>query len=153
MSFLVQGNCISKKVFLSYNSKSLNMKISKSLTIALILSAAQFAYAQSQDAQQALCDKLIQVDVDSAQGLYSVASRENIIVTNGKQDIEFVFLIVDKTIIVNISLKGSVYCIDETSKVSLKLKDGSDFDLPNGGKFNCDGEFSLFFGGGSGRKR
>jgi hypothetical protein len=53
----------------------------------------------------------------------------------------------------NITLKGSVYCLDESCKVNLKLKDGSDFDMPNAGKFNCDGEFSLFFGGGSGRRR
>jgi hypothetical protein len=60
---------------------------------------------------------------------------------------------VDKTVVMNISLRGNVYCLDESSKVNVKLKDGSDFDMPNMGKFNCDGEFSLFFGGGSGRKR
>lgn len=107
----------------------------------------------SQESDTTLCDRLILMEVDSVAGVYTVSSRENIVVTNGKQVVEFVFLIVDKTIIINIALKGSVYCIDETSKVNLKLADGSDFILPNAGKFNCDGEFSLFFGGGSGRKR
>jgi hypothetical protein len=125
------------------------MKTSILLILALFITASLY----SQDENTALCDSLILMEVDSVAGVYTVSSRENIVVTNGKQIVEFVFLIVDKTIIVNIALKGSVYCIDETSKVNLKLADGSDFILPNSGKFNCDGEFSLFFGGGSGRKR
>jgi hypothetical protein len=107
----------------------------------------------SQDAASITCDSIIRVNVDSVRGLYSVSAKETIVVTNGKQVVEFVFLLVDKTVVMNITLKGNVYCLDESCKVNVKLKDGSDFDMPNLGKFNCDGEFSLFFGGGSGRKR
>lgn len=125
------------------------MKISAAFIFIFL--SSHFLFSQEQP--KVNCDNIISVEADSTQGIYRVSARETVVVTNGKQNVEFVFLIVDKTIIMNITLKGSVYCLDESCKVNLKLNDGSDFDMPNVGKFNCDGEFSLFFGGGSGRRR
>jgi hypothetical protein len=109
-------------------------------------------FAQHEDT--ALCDSLIQVDVDSVAGVYNIGSRRDIIISKaGKDVLEFVFLVVDRVIIVHVSVLGDTYCVEEISKINFVFKDGTTLELPNNGKFNCDGEFSVFFGGGFGKKR
>ncbi len=108
----------------------------------------------SQDNTQSFCENLIRVDADSSRMTYNLSSREDIVIAqHGKDAIKFVFLEIDKIIIIHIDAVGGGDCIDDTNKITITFRDGSVLEMPNNGKFNCDGEFSLFFNGGYGNKK
>ena len=122
------------------------------IIIAFYLLCAQSVFSQNDTLS--VCEKLIRIDADSARGKYNLSSREDIIISkDGKDVIKFVFLEIDKVIIVHIDAVGGGDCVDETNKITINFRDGSKLQMPNNGRFNCDGEFSLFFNGGYGNKK
>lgn len=124
------------------------------VTLAFYLLSLQYSLCQSASDTISICEKLIRIDADSARGTYNLSSREDIIVSkDGKDAIKFVFLEIDKVIIIHIDAVGGGDCVDETNKIAITFRDGSKLNMPNNGRFNCDGEFSLFFNGGYGNKK
>jgi len=56
-------------------------------------------------------------------------------------------------IIMSIKAVGAGSCIDDNDKVNILFRDGSKLELSNDNKFNCDAEFTLYFGGVFGKKK
>jgi hypothetical protein len=129
------------------------------LIISAALLAATGAFAQSKESatlpsQQNPCDAYIESSIDSISGEYTTASRDDIIIMkDGKETLSIVFLIVDRSIVFSIAVVGGVYCVDETNKITITFRDGTAMELPHNGKFNCDGEYLLFFLGPFGKKK
>jgi hypothetical protein len=100
------------------------------------------------------CDNLLKTELDSVSGIYSRTSKDDILITkNGKNILNVVVLVMDRTVILSFNVLGGVYCIDETSKIEVTFKDSLTLEMPHQGKFNCDGDFSLFFYGSFGHRR
>jgi hypothetical protein len=127
--------------------------------ISAVLLVTTGAFAQSNESTtnespQNPCDTYIVSSIDSISGEYTTASRDDIIIMkDGKETLSVVFLIVDRSIILSIAVVGGVYCVDETNKVTITFRDGTAMELPHNGKFNCDGEFFLYFFGPFGKKK
>jgi hypothetical protein len=113
-----------------------------------------FNHAAAQQASSPECDAVVKTELDSLSGEYSRGSREDIIIAKeGKDVLTVSLLVMDRTVIISFTAVGGVYCIDETNKVNLFFRDGTSIEMANNGKFNCDGDFSLFFYGSFGNKK
>ena len=111
-------------------------------------------FSQAQQSPSPECEALIKTELDSASGEYSRGSRQDIIIAkDGKDILNVSFAVMDRTIILSFTALGGVYCMDETNKVNIFFRDGSSVEIANSGKFNCDGDFSLFFYGSFGNKK
>lgn len=119
----------------------------RSLLTLAFLFIAHAAFSQT------LCDLLVKIELDSATGAYSKISEDIVIVKNSKPVITIGFAVMDRTIIFSVIVAGGVYCVDETSKATFSFRDGSTLEMLNNSKFNCDGDFSLFFYGAFGKKK
>lgn len=120
--------------------------------ITFYLLSLQSVFSQSDTIS--VCEKLIRIDADSSRGTYNLSSREDIVVSKeGKDAVKFVFLEIDKVIIIHIDAMGGGDCVDEMNKIWITFRDGTKLEMPNNGRFNCDGEFSLFFNGGYGNRK
>jgi hypothetical protein len=121
------------------------------LTLA-VLSIFTFSVAQQSPSPE--CDALIKTELDSLSGEYARGSRADIVISKeGKDALTISFLVMDRTVILSFTAMGGVYCMDETNKVNIFFRDGSSMEMTNSGKFNCDGDFSLFFYGSFGNKK
>jgi len=56
-------------------------------------------------------------------------------------------------LIFNIQAVGAGNCIDDDNKMNVLFKDGTRLEFKNNGKFNCDAEFTLYFGGSYGKRQ
>lgn len=98
------------------------------------------------------CDNYLKLD--SAGGVYSQTSKQDIVIQkNGKDALSIVVLVMDRTIIVSFTVMNGVYCIDETSKIDFTFADGVELQMAHAGKFNCDGDFSTFYYGQFGHRK
>jgi hypothetical protein len=124
------------------------MRLHALLFICLFCTVTAFAQEVSP------CDNLLKTELDSASGVYTRASKQDIVLQkNGKDALTIVVLVMDRTVIVSFTAVGGVYCIDETSKIDLTFADGLEIQMAHNGKFNCDGDFSTFFYGSFGHKK
>ncbi len=55
-------------------------------------------------------------------------------------------------VIWTINMVGGPTCIDDDDKMNILFKDGTRLELENDSKFNCDGKFTVYFGGVFGKK-
>lgn len=125
------------------------MKLTFTLAFCFV---AKVLFAQTDTTS--ICEAFIRINLDSARGIYSLTSKEDIVISkNGKDEIKFVLLEIDKVVIIHIDALGGGDCIDETNKIHITFRDGTKLDMPNNGRFNCDGEFTLFFNGGYGNRK
>jgi hypothetical protein len=124
------------------------MRLHAFLFICLFSTATAFAQEASP------CDNLLKTELDSASGVYTRTSKQDIVIQkNGKDVLTIVVLVMDRTVIVSFTVVGGVYCIDEISKIDLTFADGLEIQMAHNGKFNCDGDFSTFFYGSFGHKK
>lgn len=117
-----------------------------------LLSACLFCVATAFSQATNPCDNYLKLD--SAGGVYSQTSKDDIIIQkNGKDVLAISVLVMDRTIIVSFTALGGVYCIDETSKIDFTFADGVEMQMVHAGKFNCDGDFSTFYYGQFGKRK
>lgn len=122
-------------------------------TLALLLALPVSAWCQ-QPQNPSPCESLVVTDADSLTGAYTQTSKEDIIIQHQDKDVlNVVFLVIDRTVILSWKVLGDVYCVDETSMITLTFRDGLQLKMPHQGKFNCDGELSVFFFGAFGNKK
>ena len=121
------------------------------LLVSAILLASIYSIAQNISPE---CDALVKLELDSLSGEYTKGSRQDIVIANnGKDVLSISFLVMDRTVILSFTAMGGVYCMDETNKVTIFFRDGTTMEMTNSGKFNCDGDFSLFFFGQFGNRK
>jgi hypothetical protein len=121
------------------------------ILIPIIFLISTYSMAQTASPE---CEALVKLELDSLSGEYTRGSREEIIITkDGKDVLSISFLIIERTVALSFTAIGGVYCIDETNKVNIYFRDGSSVETTNNGKFNCDGDFALFFFGQFGNRK
>lgn len=124
------------------------------MTLAVTSAFAQDPQIDTAVNHQSPCSAYVESRVDSLHGTYTTTSKKDILISkDGKETLSIVFLTVDRSIVLSIRAVHGVYCVDEDNKVLITFRDGTSLELPHDGRYNCDGEFSLFFFGPFGKKR
>jgi hypothetical protein len=95
------------------------------------------------------CSKYIMTEEDKVTGTKTTTIKEMLIVSNdgGKNGFGIYILQGTKSIIFSIKAIGAGSCIDDTNKMNILFRDGSRLELTNDGKFNCDSNYTQYFGG------
>ena len=100
------------------------------------------------------CSDLITTIADKVTGLSSRHSIEAIILNdNGKSKIEIRLLEVNSIIGILFLVEGASRCIDDTNEIYILFRDGTRLVIENDAKYNCDGEFKLYFNNIHGKKK
>ena len=100
------------------------------------------------------CSDLITTIADKVTGLSSRHSIEAIILNdNGKSKIEVRLLEVNSIIGILFLVEGASRCIDDTNEIYILFRDGTRLVIENDAKYNCDGEFKLYFNNIHGKKK
>lgn len=103
------------------------------------------------------CSELVSSKVDKMTGETSVSASEAIIVSDdGKEGIAIYLLQGNPggaRLIFILKAIGAGNCIDDDDKMNVLFSDGSRLEIENDGDFNCDAEFTVYFGGVFGKKR
>ena len=100
------------------------------------------------------CVDLITNSTDKVTGKVTRGSKESLIVSkDGKNGFGFYLFEGSNSIVVSATVVGAGGCIDDTDKMNILFRDGTRLELINNTKFNCDGNFTLYFGGVFGKKK
>ncbi len=123
------------------------------ISIVVLWLGPDLSYAQNEE--PAKCAGKIIEQTDSVSGNFTRSFKEKLVISNSPQDkLEFDLKQFNEAIVFSVLIKGSGdYCLDETSKMTVKFVSGETITLPMDGKFNCDNEFASFFGGPFGKKK
>lgn len=98
------------------------------------------------------CSNLISTETDKMTGRSTPMSKTLVISDDGgKTGFGIYLLKLQKTIVLTIVVRGASKCIDDKNDMNILFRDGTKLQLTNNGKFNCDGEFTLYFGGTFGK--
>ena len=102
------------------------------------------------------CSDYIQVNEDKMTGRKTIMGHEPIMVSNdgGKTGLIIMSMKTPKDdgIIISLRAVGASPCIDEDNKVNILFTDGTKHELKNEADYNCDGESTLYFAAGFGKK-
>lgn len=101
------------------------------------------------------CGSLISKTVDKVTGTSTIASKETLVISSdgGKTGFGIIMMKASNTVIVSIQAVGAGSCISDDDKMNVLFRDGTRFQVTNDGKFNCDPRFTLYLGGGIGKKK
>jgi hypothetical protein len=100
------------------------------------------------------CDDLVANETDKVTGKTARGSKESILVSkDGKNGFGFYLFEGSNSIILSATAVGAGGCIDDTNKMNVLFRDGTRLELVNNGKFNCESNFTLYFGGVFGKKK
>ena len=100
------------------------------------------------------CDALIKVSVDEVTGSSMTVASEILVSDDSKTGLRIsLFRTAVPTTIWLTKLFGGPRCVDEGDEMNILFTDGTRMGLTNNSKFNCDSEFTLYFGGVFGRKK
>lgn len=100
------------------------------------------------------CSQWVEYSVDKVTGESSISAKSKIIVSADKKSkgLGILLLVSERgTLIIHTKVIGAGSCIDQGAKANILFTDGSRLELNNDGKFNCDEEFTIYFGGPFGR--
>lgn len=101
------------------------------------------------------CNNWIETVTDKVSGRISTGAKKLLIVStdDGKTGFGIHMIIMEKgQLILSIQAVGAGSCIDEGDKINLLFTDGSRLELASDGKFNCEGNATVYFGGIFGKK-
>lgn len=101
------------------------------------------------------CNNWIETETDKVSGSTSISSKEMLTVsTDGGKTGFGIYLILSERgiLILSIQAVGAGSCIDEGDKINILFADGSRLELASDGKFNCDANATVYFGGAFGKK-
>lgn len=110
--------------------------------------------AVKEPAKSFTCDDLIISDTDKVTGKTTRGLKESIVVScDGKNGFGFYIFEGSNSIILSANVVGASACIDDTDKMNVLFRDGTRLELVNSIDFNCEGRFTLYFGGVFGKKK
>ncbi len=100
------------------------------------------------------CSDLVSTHTDKMTGESYLAPKQTILVSKdvGKTGIGIDFMQSDNMLILMIQAIGAGRCIDDDDKMNVLFRDGTRLELENDGDFNCENEFTLYFGGVFGKR-
>jgi hypothetical protein len=91
------------------------------------------------------CEDIIGTSHDKMTGKSSIDVKDFITVGDKEEGLNILLLYSDKTLIFSISVNGKVGCIDAKDKMYVLFRDGTRLELLHNAKFNCSGDFTVFF--------
>jgi len=98
------------------------------------------------------CSDIITTYLDKVTGFTARVNKEPIIVSKDlKNGFSFYLFEKNSIFVINLQVFGASSCIDETSKMNILFRDGTRLEFINNAEYNCDGNFTLYFGGVYGR--
>jgi hypothetical protein len=102
------------------------------------------------------CSNYIMTEIDKVTGISSLTAKEILIVSNDGGNNGFSFYILKSyrgTIIFSIQVVGASNCIDDDDKMNVLFRDGTRIELTNDADFNCDANYTQYFGDIFGRMK
>lgn len=101
------------------------------------------------------CFDLVSTEVDGTTGKSLTGSKRPMMVSDddGTSGLIINLLKRSESVIFSIQVNGAGDCIEADSKINIVFRDYTRLDLINDGDFNCDSEFSLYFGGIAGKDK
>jgi len=101
------------------------------------------------------CSDLIITKTDKVTGNVSTGSSETLIVSQDGSETGFgIYLFKSrKTLVWSMTAFGAGSCIDDDDKMNVLFTDGTRVTMFNDTKFNCDANFTLYFGSSFGKKK
>lgn len=100
------------------------------------------------------CSDLIADETDKVTGKTTRGMKSSLIVSkDGKNGFGFYMFEAGNSIILNATVVGAGGCIDDTNKMNILFHDGTRLELVNNAKFNCESNFTLYFGGSFAKKK
>lgn len=100
------------------------------------------------------CSDLIETKVDKVSGQSGTSAKESVLITkDGKNGIGCYLMVSKGTIIFSLTVVGAGSCIDDTDKINILFRDGTRMELVNNGKYNCEKNFTLYFGTLGGKRK
>lgn len=122
------------------------------LTSVIVCLLANGLVAQSSSGFIDCSSRMIE-ETDSNQGTYSRRFTDLLFVSSGPDTLRFEIKQFNEALVISVLVIGAGDCLDETSKMIVKFSSGQAITLPMDGRFNCDREFAVFFGGAFGKKK
>jgi hypothetical protein len=101
------------------------------------------------------CADLISINTDKMTGKSTTASKETLIVSEDGGETGFGIYIMDLSsfFAFNFKVVGAGSCIDDTNRMNVLFRDGTKLDIKNNAKFNCENNFTVYFGGSFGKRK
>lgn len=100
------------------------------------------------------CDDVLLVTEDRVTGVTIVSTKEGFVLadTSEERGLGIIMMQSDRGLIWNTRVMNRA-CVDDKQRMNILFRDGSRLELVNDGKFNCQGDFTLYFGGVFGKGR
>jgi len=127
----------------------LKLLLIKRLVIITIILIFVSVKANAQTGDSLGCQNLIKRIEDKVMGTSFMACKIPLVVSkdgiNGFKILSNTGNTGERTLI--IIAVGAGYCIDQGQKANILFRDGTRLELHSDSKFNCEGEFVIYFGG------
>jgi len=91
------------------------------------------------------CEDVIETSVDKVTGKSSIATKDFITVGDKENGFNIIMLITSNSLVFSLGVNGKVGCIDEKDKMNVLFRDGTRIELLHNSKFNCTGDFTVYF--------
>lgn len=100
------------------------------------------------------CKDIITDKVDKMTGESTRMMKEGILVSEDNENgFGIIAFEASGAVILKIIAAGAGSCIEDAAEMNILFRDGTRLKMVNSGKFNCEGVFTVYFGGGFGRKK
>ena len=94
------------------------------------------------------CSDLISTEIDKVTGISYTGSIETLVISDyeGGTGFRILFVKGQNSVIFSIQVVGAGSCIDDDDKMNVLFRDGTRLELVNEIGFNCDANFTIYFG-------
>ena len=91
------------------------------------------------------CEDVIQTTVDKVTGKSTTATKDFINIGEKEKGFDVIMLTASNLLVFSIGVNGKIGCIDEKDKMNVLFRDGTKLELVHNSKFNCSGDFTVYF--------
>ena len=100
------------------------------------------------------CKDIITDKVDKMTGESTRMMKEGILVSEDNENgFGIIAFEASGAVILKIIAAGAGSCIEDAAEMNILFRDGTRLKMVNSGKFNCEGVFTVYFGGGFGKRK
>ncbi|MFD0999432.1 hypothetical protein ACFQ21_08945 [Ohtaekwangia kribbensis] len=100
------------------------------------------------------CKDIVIDKVDKMTGESTRMMKEGMVVSEDNENgFGIIAFEASGSVILKIIAAGAGSCIEDAAEMNILFRDGTRLKMVNGGKFNCEGVFTVYFGGGFGKRK
>jgi hypothetical protein len=94
------------------------------------------------------CEAITETTTDKVTGETSTATKDYMTIGTKTKGFDIILLNSKSSVLVfNITVNGTVGCIDKGQKANILFRDGTRLELSHASKFNCGNDFTVYLGG------